>query len=54
MSENHHRLNRRLGYFPLYNIVVANIIGAGIFTTSGILLGEINHALMMIFIWLFG
>lgn len=54
MSENHHRLNRRLGYFPLYNIVVANIIGAGIFTTSGILLGEINHALVMIFIWLFG
>ncbi|HAX95825.1 MAG TPA: amino acid permease [Prolixibacteraceae bacterium] len=54
MSENHLRLNRRLGYFPVYNIVVANIIGAGIFTTSGIILGEINHTAIMILIWLFG
>lgn len=54
MSENHLRLNRRLGYFPVFNIVVANIIGAGIFTTSGILLGEINHSLILILIWVFG
>lgn len=54
MSDNNLRLSRRLGYFPLYNIVVANIIGAGIFTTSGILLGEVNHTLIMILIWLFG
>ena len=32
-------LERKLGLFPLTNIVIANMVGAGIFTTSGLLMG---------------
>jgi amino acid transporter len=35
-------LSPRLGLFPVTNIVVANMIGAGIFTTSGLLLQELG------------
>ncbi len=35
-------LQRKLGLFPATNIVVANMIGAGIFTTSGSINGWIE------------
>jgi APA family basic amino acid/polyamine antiporter len=34
------KLERKLGLFPATNIVVANMIGAGIFTTSGLLMAR--------------
>ncbi len=47
-------LERKLGLFPLTNIVVANMIGAGIFTTSGLLMQDLHHPGVMIGLWLFG
>jgi len=47
-------LQRRLGLFPVTNIVVANMIGAGIFTTSGLLMGDLHNPLLMLILWLIG
>ena len=48
------KLKRKLGLFPAANIVVANIIGAGIFTTSGLLIAELKSPLLMLFLWVAG
>ena len=45
-------LQRRLGLFPVTNIVIANMIGAGIFTTSGLLMGDLHNPLLMIVLWI--
>jgi APA family basic amino acid/polyamine antiporter len=45
-------LQRRLGLFPVTNIVVANMIGAGIFTTSGLLMKDLHNPLLMMLLWL--
>jgi APA family basic amino acid/polyamine antiporter len=47
-------LERKLGLFPVTNIVIANIIGAGIFTTTGYLMGFLNHPLIMLVLWIIG
>ncbi len=47
-------LQRKLGLFPATNIVVANMIGAGIFTTSGLLMAGLNNPLLMLSLWLVG
>jgi len=47
-------LERKLGLFPLTNIVIANMIGAGIFTTSGLLMKDLHSPLVMLALWLFG
>lgn len=52
MAENN--LQRRLGLFPATNIVIANMIGAGIFTTSGLLLAGLNNPLLMLALWVAG
>ena len=44
-------LKRKLGLFPATNIVVANMIGAGIFTTSGLLMAGLNDPLLMMILW---
>jgi len=54
MTESKNQLSRRLGFFPVYNIVVANIIGAGIFTTSGLLMGSLGNVTVMITLWVVG
>ena len=46
MSEE--KLQRKLGIFPATNIVIANMIGAGIFTTSGLLLAGLNDPVLML------
>lgn len=51
-SEN--GLSRKLGLFPVTNIVIANMIGAGIFMTSGLLMGDLNSPLLMILLWIVG
>jgi basic amino acid/polyamine antiporter, APA family len=45
---------RKLGLFPVTNIVIANMIGAGIFTTSGLLMADLQHPWLMIALWLAG
>jgi APA family basic amino acid/polyamine antiporter len=47
-------LQRKLGLFPLTNIVIANMIGAGIFTTSGLLMGDLHHPGVMLGLWVVG
>lgn len=48
------KLPRKLGYFSLTNIVIANMIGAGIFTTSGLLLGQLHNPILLLGLWLAG
>jgi len=48
------RLERKLGLFPLTNIVIANMIGAGIFTTSGLLMMDLKKPLLMLSLWIVG
>jgi basic amino acid/polyamine antiporter, APA family len=48
------KLQRKLGLFPSTNIVVANMVGAGIFTTSGLLMKGLNNPLLMIGLWIAG
>jgi APA family basic amino acid/polyamine antiporter len=52
MEDNN--LQRKLGLFPSTSIVVANMIGAGIFTTSGLLMAELNNPFLMLAIWISG
>jgi len=47
-------LERKLGLFPVISIVVANIIGAGIFTTTGFLMDMLGNPLLMLVLWLTG
>jgi len=48
------KLKRKIGLFPASNIVVANIIGAGIFTTSGLLMAELKSPLLLLLLWVAG
>lgn len=47
-------LERKLGLFPATNIVIANMIGAGIFTTTGLLMEGLNSPVLMLSLWLAG
>jgi APA family basic amino acid/polyamine antiporter len=47
-------LRRNLGLFPLSSIVVANMIGAGIFTTSGLLIRDLSDPVVMMALWIVG
>jgi len=48
------QLVRELGLFSATNLVVANMVGAGIFTTSGLLMGELGSPLVMLALWVAG
>jgi APA family basic amino acid/polyamine antiporter len=48
------QLDRKLTFFPLTNIVIANMIGAGIFTTSGLLMEGLQNPGIMLLLWLAG
>jgi APA family basic amino acid/polyamine antiporter len=48
------QLGRKLALFPITNIVIANMIGAGIFTTSGLLMADLNNPLLMMALWMVG
>ena len=48
------KLQRKLGLFPATNIVIANMIGAGIFTTSGLLMTGLNDPVLMLVLWAVG
>lgn len=47
-------LTRNLGFFPATNIVIANMIGAGIFTISGLILADLYNPVLMIILWFIG
>jgi APA family basic amino acid/polyamine antiporter len=48
------QLNRRLNLFDTTLLVIGNVVGAGIFTTSGFLAGELPQPLFFIAIWVMG
>jgi len=53
-EQNGTSLQRKLGLFPVTNIVIANMIGAGIFTTSGLLIRDLGSPLLMLGLWAVG
>jgi basic amino acid/polyamine antiporter, APA family len=53
-SVNDVKLKRQLGLFPATNIVVANMVGAGIFTTSGLLMAGLHDPVIMLILWAVG
>jgi basic amino acid/polyamine antiporter, APA family len=54
MTFTDEKLKRQLGLFPATNIVVANMVGAGIFTTSGLLMTGLNDPVLMMVLWAAG
>ena len=48
------QLKRRLNLFDATLLVIGNVVGAGIFTTSGFLAGELPQPLLFIAIWVIG
>jgi len=47
-------LPRKLKLFSLTNIVIGDMIGAGIFTTSGLLLAQLHNPLLLLMLWVIG
>jgi APA family basic amino acid/polyamine antiporter len=54
MEGTNSELGRKLTLFPVTNIVVANMIGAGIFTTSGLLMQGLHDPVVLLVLWLIG
>ena len=47
-------LPRKLRLFSLTNIVIGDMIGAGIFTTSGLLLAQLHNPVLLLLLWVIG
>lgn len=54
MSNPENKRISGIGPFAASNIVVANMIGAGIFTTSGLLMSGLNNPVWLITLWIAG
>ncbi len=54
MSPGGGELQRRLGLPSLTSLVVANMIGVGIFTTSGLILAQVHDPRLLLALWLLG
>lgn len=54
MKITNSKLSRKLGLLPVTNIVIANIIGAGIFTTSGFIMDFLENPFLMLLLWFAG
>lgn len=53
-KEQNNGLTRKLKLFPLTNIVIANMIGSGIFLTSGLLMKDLGNPWVMLLLWIIG
>jgi APA family basic amino acid/polyamine antiporter len=49
-----HQLKREIGLLTATVLVVANMIGTGIFTTSGFIIQEVGHPVVLLLCWLIG
>ena len=47
-------LVRKLTLLPLFYLIIANIIGSGIFTTSGFIIRDVQNPLAMLLCWFIG
>jgi hypothetical protein len=45
---------RTLGLFSLVCLIIANMVGAGVFTTSGFALGDLGSANRVVAAWVVG
>lgn len=52
--ENNPGIARKIGWITATSIVIANMIGAGIFTTSGLVAGNLPNPTWVMFFWFFG
>lgn len=50
-EESGEGLQRKLGLVSVTSIVIANMIGAGIFTTSGLLMQDLKNPVVMLCLW---
>ena len=46
--------HRKLGFFTATALVIANMIGTGIFTTTGFLIADLKSPTVILFVWLLG
>lgn len=53
-SLNHSDLKREIGLFTATSLVVANMVGTGIFTTSGFVIQELGSPVAMLLCWAAG
>ncbi|MBW2614709.1 MAG: amino acid permease [Deltaproteobacteria bacterium] len=51
---NNHDLKRDIGFFSAVILVIANMIGTGIFTTSGFIIQELGNPQNMLLCWFVG
>ncbi|MFC1499557.1 APC family permease [Candidatus Zixiibacteriota bacterium] len=55
MHEEHvTTLQRELRLFPTTNMVIASMVGTGIFTTSGLLMADLFNPLLLVILWVVG
>ena len=53
-SLNNNKLKREIGLFSSTTLVVANMVGTGIFTTSGFIIKELGNPMAMLLCWFIG
>ncbi len=51
---NSNELKREIGLFSAVVLVVANMIGTGIFTTSGFIMAELGNPVALLLCWVLG
>ena len=51
---NNNELKREIGLFSITVLVIANMVGTGIFTTSGFIIQELENPQAMLICWLVG
>ncbi|MCD6297704.1 MAG: amino acid permease [Deltaproteobacteria bacterium] len=51
---NNHELKREIGFFSATILVIANMVGTGIFTTSGFIMEELGNPQTMLLCWFVG
>lgn len=54
MSNNHVKSSHRFGFWTLTFLVVANMVGAGVFTTSGFSMGSLHSPTLVVAAWVVG
>jgi basic amino acid/polyamine antiporter, APA family len=54
MTQQHYSLVRRLGFASATTLVVSNMIGTGVFTTTGFLAGDLGRPWLVLLSWLVG
>jgi APA family basic amino acid/polyamine antiporter len=51
---NENGLSRELGWFSAATVVVANMVGTGIFTTSGLIMKQLGDPVLLLWCWAAG